>query len=92
MPNIVRTVGRSTMIKQYQQRGSEEEFDKSSYLLPNPESKKASQRKSLQGINDTAASGAGGFDTLANIVDELDRCGTSHEWCEGSCNHLRDRK
>ena len=27
MPNIVRTVGRSTMIKQYQQRGSEEEFE-----------------------------------------------------------------
>ncbi len=94
MPNIVRTVGRSTMIKQYQQRGSEEEFEPLSRatLYRILKVREASQRKSLQGIDDTAASGAERFDTLANIVDELERCGASHEWYEGSRNHLRDCK
>ena len=44
MPNVVRTVGRSTMIKQYQQRCSEEEFEpliKSSDPVPNSESKRS---------------------------------------------------
>jgi hypothetical protein len=54
--------------------------------------REALQRKSLQGFDDTAASGAEGFETLASIVDELERCGASHEWCEGLCNHLRDSK
>ena len=93
MPNIVRTVGRSTTIKQYQQRGSEEDLISRAYTLYQIlKVREVSQRKSLQGINDTAASSAEGFDTLANIVDELERCGTSHECCEGSRNHLRDCK
>ena len=93
MPNIVRIVGRSTTIKQYQQRGSEEDLISRAYTLYRIlKVREASQRKSLQGLNDTAASSAEGFDTLANIVDELERCGVSHEWCEGSRNHLRDCK
>ncbi len=94
MPNVVRTVCRSTMIKQYQQRCSEEEFEPLSRatLYRILKVREASQRKSLQGLDDTAASGAEGFETLANIVDELERCGASHEWCEGSRNHLRDCK
>ena len=81
MPNVVRTVGRSTMIKQYQQRCSEEEFEPLSraILYRILKVREASQRKSLQGLDDTAASGAEGFDILANVVDELERCGASHE-------------
>jgi hypothetical protein len=94
MPNVVRTVCRSTMIKQYQQRCSEEEFQPLSRatLYRILKVREASQRTSLQGLDDTAASGAEGFETLANIVDELERCGASHEWCERSRNHLRDSK
>ena len=94
MPNVVRTVGRSTMIKQYQQRCSEEEFEPLSRatLYRILKVREASQRKSLQGLDDTAASGAEGFETLANIVDELERCGASHEWCEELRNHLRHSK
>ena len=94
MPNIVRTVGRSTMIKQYQQRSSKEEFEPLSRatLYRILKVREESQRKSLQGLDDTAVSGAEGFDILANVVDEQERCGASHEWCEGSRNHLRDSK
>ena len=94
MPNVVRTVCRSTMIKQYQQRCSEEEFQPLSRatLYRILKVREASQRTSLQGLDDTAASSAEGFETLANTVDELERCGASHEWCERSRNHLRDSK
>ena len=94
MPNVMRTVGRSTMIKQYQQRGSEEEFEPltRATLYRILKVREAPQRKSLQGLDDTAASGTERFDTLANIVDELERCGDSHEWYKGSRNHLRDCK
>ena len=92
IPNVVRTVGRSTMIRQYQQRGSGEDLISRATLYRILKVREASQRKSLQGLNDTAASGAEGFDTLANIVDELERCGASYEWYEGSRNHLRDCK
>ena len=94
MPNVVRTVGRSTMIKQYQQRCSEEEFEPLSRatLYRILKVREASQRKPLQGLDDTAARGAEGFDILVNVVDELERCGASHEWCEGSRNHLRDSR
>ena len=54
--------------------------------------REASQRKSLQALDDIAASGAEGFETLANTVDELERCGAFHDWCEGLRNHLRDSK
>ena len=33
----------------------------------------ASQRKSLRGLDNTAADGADGFDVLLRIVDELER-------------------
>ena len=79
MPNVVRTVGRSTMIRQYQQRGSGEDLISRATLYRILKIREASQRKSLQGLDDTAASGAEGFDTLANMVDELERCGASHE-------------
>ena len=94
MPNVVRIVGRSTMIKQYQQRCSEEEFEPQSRatLYRILKVREASQRKSLQGLDDIAASGAEGFETLANTVDELERCGAFHDWCEGLRNHLRDSK
>ena len=50
------------------------------------------QRKSLQGLDNTAASGAESFDTLTKVVDDLERCGARHEWCEEIRNDLKAGK
>ena len=94
MPNVVRTVGRSTMIEQYHQRCREDEFQPlgRSTLYRILKVREASQRKSLQGLDNTAASGAEGFDTLSRIVDELEQYGTRHEWCEESRDKLNEAK
>ena len=56
MPNVVRTVTRSTMLSQYTQFCQEENFQplSRSTLFKILEVREASQRKSLQGL-DTAA-------------------------------------
>ena len=54
--------------------------------------REASQRKSLQGLDNTASSGAEGFDTLNKIVDDLEQCGARHKWCEGSRDNLKGAK
>ena len=94
MPNVVITVGRSTMIEQYHQRCREEEYQPlgRSTLYRILKVREASQRKSLQGLDNTAASGTEGFDTLTRIVDELEQYGTRHEWCEESRDKLKEAK
>ena len=94
MPNVARTVGRSKMIKQYHQRCREEEYQPlgRSTLYRILTVREASQRKSLQGLDNTAASGAEGFDTLSRIVDALEQYGTRHEWCEESRDKLKEAK
>ena len=94
MPNVVRTVGRSTMIEQYHQRFREGEYQPlgKSTLYRILKVRETSQRKSLQGLDNTAASKAEGFDTLSGIVDELDQYGTRHEWCEESRDKLKEAK
>ena len=52
--------------------------------------REASQRKSRQGLDNTVASVADGFDTLSRIVDELEQYGTRHEWCEESRDKLKE--
>lgn len=71
MPNVVRTVTRSTMVEQYL------EFCKSdnceplsrSTLFKILEVREASQRTSLQGLDNSAANGAAGFQTLETVID-----------------------
>lgn len=94
MPNVVRTVGRSTMIEQYHQRCTEEEYQPlgRSHLYRILKVREASQRKSLHCLDNTAASGAEGFDTLGNVVDELEQYGTRREWCEESRDKLKEAK
>ena len=60
MPNVVRTVTRSTMISQYIQFCQEEKFEPLSRttLFKILEVRRASQRKSLQGLDNTAADGS----------------------------------
>ena len=82
------------MIEQYHQRCREKEYQPlgRSTLYRILTVREASQRKSLQGLGNTAASGAEGFDTLSRKLDELEQYGTRHEWCEESRHKLNEAK
>ena len=73
MPNVVRTVTRSTMLSQYTQFCRKENFQplSRSTLFKILEVREASQRKSLQRLDSTAADGSAGFHTVEMIVDSL---------------------
>jgi len=66
MPNVVRTVTRSTMINQYMQLCQEEKCEPLSRttLFKILDVREASQRKSLQGLYNTAADGSAAFQRL----------------------------
>ena len=68
MLNVVRTVPRSTMIDQYLEYCKEKCHEplSRSTLFKVLEVRGASQRKSLQGLDNTAADGAAGFQRLRN--------------------------
>lgn len=94
MPNVIRTVGRSTIIEQYFKYCSEEDFDPlgRSTLYRILQVREASQRKSLQGLDNIAAAGAEGFDTMHKIVDDLKDRGASAKWCDEIQNDLKTGK
>ncbi|KAK3737882.1 hypothetical protein QZH41_003161 [Actinostola sp. cb2023] len=73
MPNVIRTVTRSTMINQYYQYCKEDKFSPLSRatLFKILDVRGASQRKCLQGLDNIATDGAAGFETWEKIVDEL---------------------
>ena len=75
MPNVVRTVTRSTMVEQYLEYCKEqchEQLSRST-LFKILEEREASQRKSLQGLDNTAADGAAGFQTLETLIENRER-------------------
>ena len=63
MPNVVRILTRSTMIEQYLEYCKEQCHEplSMSTLFKILEVREASQRKSLQGLDNTAADGSAGF-------------------------------
>lgn len=95
MPNIIRTVTRSTMIAQYLGYCKEDNFEPLSRatLYRVLEVREASQRKSLQGLDNTAADGAEGFQRLVTIVDELEQnFGADKLWCNDIRTRLKNGK
>ena len=69
------------MIEQYLEHCQEqcyEPFSRST-LFKILEVRVASQRKSLQGLDNTAAGGAAGFETL---VETLANSGMDKQWCQ----------
>ena len=94
MPNVVRIVGRSTMTEQYFKHCYEDGFDPlgRSTLYRILQVREASQRRSLQGLDNIAASGAEGFDTMHKIVDESEEGGATAKWCEDVQTNLKDTK
>ena len=94
MPNVVRTLTRSTMISQYIQFCQEEKCEplSRSSLFKILEVKEASQRKSLQGLDNTAADGSATFQTVERIVDALEKGGLARQWCTEVKERLKDAK
>ena len=82
MPNVIRTVTRSTMIAQYLELCQEESFEPLSQatLYRILEVREASQRKALKGLDNVAAEGTAAFETLDKVVEELQKAGASPEW------------
>ena len=79
------------MINQYLQYCDEERFSPLSTrtLYKILEVREASQRRSLQGLDNIATDGAAGFETLEKIVDELKSSGADSEWCAQSKTTLK---
>ena len=94
MPNIVRTVARCTIINQYLDFCKEENFTPLSRatMWRILEVQEASQRKSLKGLDNSAAEGAEGFETLYEIADQLEEVGADKEWSSQTRKRLKDSK
>jgi hypothetical protein len=94
MPNVVRTVTRSTMIFQYLEFCKEQNFDplSRSTLYRILDVREASHRKSLQGFDNIAPDGAAGFESLENIIQELEKIGISKELADTKKRFLREGK
>ena len=94
MPNVIRIVARSTMIEQYLKHCSEDHFEplSRSTLFRILQVREASQRKSLQGLDNIAAGGAEAFESVRKIVDDLKNCGASGTWCDEVQNKFKSGK
>jgi hypothetical protein len=94
MPNVVRTVTRATMINQYVEYCKEQEYEplSRSTMFKILEVREASQRKSLLGLDNTAADGAAGFQILETILESLEKGGMNDDWCSNTAWRLRDAK
>lgn len=92
MPNVIRNVTRSTIISQYSAFCMEENYEPLSNrtLFRILEVREASEKKSLQGIDNIAADGSLGFERLKNIVLELESLGVEKQWVENILKRLHD--
>ena len=93
MPNV-RIVTRSTMVNQYMQFCSGENFEPLSRetLFRILEVRGASQQKALQGLDNKAADGVAAFHTLEKIATQLERMGASSEWVKTTKKNLKESK
>ena len=92
MPNIIRNVTRSTLIQQYFIHCEEEGVEPLSRatLFRVLEVREASERKSLQGIDNIAAEGSNAFEKLRKIVIEMEVLGVTKQWIENSLRKLNN--
>ena len=94
MPNVIRTVTRSTMITQYFQHCKEESFEPASRstLFRILEVRQASQQKSLSGLDNIAAEGVASFERLLGILEELNQAGADKRRVTELAKRLNDGK
>ena len=74
------------MINQYVEYCKEQEYEPlgRTTMFKILEVREASQRKSLQGLENTAADGATGFQTLEAILESLGKGGIDKDWCSNT--------
>ena len=95
MPNVIRTVTKSTLISEYQKHCRETEFSPLSRatLFRILDVEEASQRKSLHGLDNTAADGSSAFDSIENILNSLQQASNEKiSWYEETRKSLRASK
>ena len=93
MPNVVRTVTRSTMVAQYLAFCSEEYEPLSrATLFRILEVREASQCKSLQGLDNIAADGSTAFTTMEEICERLAHWGVDMKWSQSIIKRLQKAK
>ena len=94
MPNVIRTVTRSTIISQYLMFCEEEQVVPLSRatLFRILEVREASQQRSLCGLDNTAAEGSAGFERISKIVDDLQQMGQEKSWAQETKKSLLDGK
>ena len=82
------------MIFQYLEFCKEQNFDHLSRPTLNRilDVREALQRKSLQGLDNIASDGASGFESLENIIQELENIGVSKEWADTKKRSLKEGK
>ena len=92
MPNIIRNVTRSTLIQQYFKQCEEEEVEPLSRatLFRVLEVREATERKSLQGIDNIVAEGSNAFEKLRKIVIEMEDLGVTKSWVENTLRKLNN--
>ena len=86
MPNVVRTVTRSTIVAQYLQycklKNRDYEPLSRSTLFRILQVRQASQRKSMQRLDNTAADGSCAFQVLDDILQQLVQHGVKRAWSQ----------
>ena len=94
MPNVVRTATRATMINQYVEYCKEQEYEPLSgtTMFKILEVREALQRKSLRGLENTAADGATGFLTFETVLESLQKGGIDKAGVLTLLGGLRDEK
>jgi hypothetical protein len=92
MPSIIQNVTRSTLIQQYFKHCEEEEVEPLSWatLFRVLEVREASERKSLQAIDNTAAEGSNTFEKLRKIVIAMEGLGVTKSWVENTLRKLNN--
>ena len=94
MPNVIRTVTRSTMVNQYLNFCKEANVEPLSRatLFRILQEREASQQKSLCDVDNTAADGSAGFERLCKIVNDLQELGQDDNWSKAIKKSLLDGK
>ena len=94
MPNVIRTVTKSTLISEYHKHYKENQFEplSNSTLFRILDARAASQRKSLSGLDNIATDGATAFDLVEKIVDEVEKVTMASQWTPTARRNLREGK
>ena len=93
-PNVIRTMIPSRLVKQYQSYCNETRFQPfgAATMLRVLSACSATVRKSLQGLDYTAAAGAKGFDDLCRMISRLEETGLPKSTAKAWDKMLRESK